>query len=66
MNKFKRNLFVLVAVLACSIGINSKIFTANADEIAVDSVTQETSVEIGGISADSVWDSAIIEETESE
>lgn len=65
MNKFKRNLFVLVAVLACSIGINSKIFTAKADEIAVDSVTQETSVEIGGISADSVWNSGIIEETES-
>jgi hypothetical protein len=66
MNKvFKRTFFILTAVLTCSITVNSKILNVKADEIAVDSVTQETSAEIGGISADSVWNSGIIEETES-
>lgn len=66
MNKaFKRTFFILTAVLTCSITVNSKILNAKAEEIVIDSVTQETSAEIGNISADSILDSENIEGIES-
>lgn len=50
MNKFKRKLITLMAVVACSIGINGKALVAGADESVFNATVIETSVEIGDFS----------------
>ena len=50
MNKFKRKLITVMAVVACSVCINGKAFIACADENVVEPIVAETSAKTGDIS----------------
>lgn len=61
MNKFKRKLITLMAVVACSISINSEALIAYADETIIAPIVAEESTKIGDFSDVDLWDNANVE-----
>lgn len=64
MNKFKRKLITLMAVVACSISINGEALIANADEPIIAPIVAETSAGIGDFTDVDLWDNANVETDE--